>query len=949
MKKIYTQSFALFFLLSISYLAHSQVNRSIDGRNNNLANPEWGAANTPLSRFTNVGYSDGISAPGGVNRPNPRTISNELFAQVDFLNDPRGMSDFTWVFGQFLDHDITFVLDNEEDASIPIPAGDPQFDPFGTGQVQIGMHRSAVAPGTGTSTRNPRNHTNIITAFIDASAVYGSEIEHANWLRTFRDGKMKVSQGNMLPFNTFNGEFEGTIDPNAPHMDDPIGLTEKLFVAGDARANENPLLLAYHTLFVREHNRLCDELRIQNPSWNDEELYQYARKIVGGLLQCIVYNEWLPTMGVELPPYSGYNARVNPSATNVFSAAAFRMGHTLLNGNLLRLDSNGNPIGSGPIELRFAFFNPLLVMEDGIEPFLQGMAAQVQQGMDAKVIDDVRNFLFGPPGAGGMDLVAINIQRGRERGLADFNTIRQNSGLFRYTSFQQINSNPEVYQALENTYGNINDIDPWVGMLAEEPMENSLFGPTILRMMQIQFMLLREGDRYYFENDAALPAERKAAIRNTRMVDIIKRNTGISIMQENVFMADVPNHTCGAVTAIGNVSTVNNAPLEGMEVNLVDVSRDLSARTLADGSFTIENMIACNQYEVKVDANSNDWSQGVSTLDALRVNWHITNERSLASPYEQIAGDVDNSGSLTTSDVLEIRDLLLEKQGQFATEQPWRFVDADYVFNRPNNPLQEDFESIATTNRNYDDLEILGIKVGDTDNSVMTASNNATANLRVRHIPGNRSHQVEFYFDRTMNIQGLQFDLNYDKRRMRLIRVRTNLPGFGSDNLSFDPTTASLKTSWMNLNDYNGTTIPAGTAVATLSFVGNNVSPCYNISFSEEDMRAEIYEDGKAFNLVLDCDSNVANNSNRPAQLHQNDPNPFEEVTIVRFDLPERMTASLSFVSNRGQVLHTIERTFEAGENQVTINRSMLGNYRGAIFYYLKGEGVDLVKRMVVE
>ena len=90
------------------------------------------------------------------------------------------------------------------------------------------------------------------------------------------------------------------------------------------------------------------------------------------------------------------------------------------------------------------------------------MATQVEQDCDGKVVDDVRNFLFGPPqfGLGGLDLAAINIQRGRERGLADFNTIRTNLGLPAYTSFSEICSDPTVYGELQDLYNNdINNID----------------------------------------------------------------------------------------------------------------------------------------------------------------------------------------------------------------------------------------------------------------------------------------------------------------------------------------------------------------------------------------------------------------------------------------------------------------------------------------------------------
>ena len=105
---------------------------------------------------------------------------------------------------------------------------------------------------------------------------------------------------------------------DAPNMADDVGFAPRLFVAGDVRANENVLLTAYHTLFVREHNRLCEVLILQHPDWQDEQIYQHARKIVGGILQKITFDDWLPAIGVHLVPYAGYDATVDPAIINGF-------------------------------------------------------------------------------------------------------------------------------------------------------------------------------------------------------------------------------------------------------------------------------------------------------------------------------------------------------------------------------------------------------------------------------------------------------------------------------------------------------------------------------------------------------------------------------------------------------------------------------------------------------
>ena len=530
-----SRTYLLFSLLWLASIVQAQ-NRTYDGYGNNEANPHFGAVGSEFRYITPISFADGIKEPTGFERPNPREVSNVLFAQPDYIYDQHELSDFVWVFGQFIDHDITLVEDSDEPAFIPVPTCDPIFDPACMGQSMVMMMRTQHMEGSGTSTDNPRSYANEISAFIDGSAVYGSTEERALWLRSMTDGKLKVSEGNLLPFNTLNGEINGATDPHAPEMAQNDPSARRNFVAGDVRANENVMLLAMHTLFVREHNRICDQLKVRYPNGTDEQLYQKARKMIGGMIQSIVYNEWLPSMGVILDDYSGYDASINPSISNVFSAAGFRFGHTLLSRDILRMDDGCNTIAQGDMTLRDAFFKPNLLISSGLDPLVKGMSAQIQQALDSKVIDDVRNFLFGPPGLGfGLDLAAININRGRERGLMDYNGIRDALGIGKVKSFSEICEKPEDAQVINSLYSSVDDLDPWVGMLAEEHMPDAIFGETIMTIMKEQFRALRDGDRFYYLIDPALSSEEVEEIKNSRLSDIIRRNTQIEAIQNNVF------------------------------------------------------------------------------------------------------------------------------------------------------------------------------------------------------------------------------------------------------------------------------------------------------------------------------------------------------------------------------------------------------------------------------
>jgi len=533
--------FTLLTCFSLPYSANAQncnraFFRTIEGTCNNIEsnNENFGKADLPFLREIPAKYSsedifNGLAFP---NRPNPRTISNAIFSQTEDTGNTANLSSMVFTWAQFLDHDITLTNGSRlESAAIPLPPDEPSFN------LPIDFHRSAISAGTGVF--SPRNQDNLLTAWVDGSQVYGSDQHRADWLRTFVDGKLKMSTSNLLPFNTLNGEKDGTIDPNAPEMDNLDMGRAPHFVAGDARASEQPGLTTLHTLFVREHNRICDQL-IANGFQDDALIYQTARKQVGALIQSITYEQFLPALGVQLSTYQGYDNQLSPDIMNLFATAAYRLGHTMVTSELMLLNDDCSEARS-PLSLEQAFFNSNWIEEYNIDPIMKGLATQQQEEIDAKVIDGLRNFLFAIPqlpGTFGMDLAAINIQRGRDHGLPDYKTARQYFLNQNITNFNQINSDPVIAQQLATIYNNdINEVDLWVGLLAEEHLPNSNVGPTMHEILKEQFERIRDADFYYFENDPSFDATEKSAIQSTTLSDIIKRNTNLNDLATDVFFA----------------------------------------------------------------------------------------------------------------------------------------------------------------------------------------------------------------------------------------------------------------------------------------------------------------------------------------------------------------------------------------------------------------------------
>lgn len=551
---------------------HSKY-RSYDGTCNNFGHPTWGSSLSGFRRILFPIYENGFSEPVGWNKdvkyngfslPSARLVSTSIISTTDISQDIE-ISHMTMQWGQWLDHDLDHALPSVSSQTwdgvdckktcayaapcfpIEVPANDPRIN----NRRCIDFIRTSAVCGSGMTsvlfgTLQPREQINQLTSFIDASQVYGFEKSVAEDLRdlTNENGLLRVGA-------TFDGRkpLLPTIGVNG--MDCRRNLLESnrnCFVAGDIRANEQIGLAAMHTIWMREHNRIAVQLKVINPFWDGDRVFQEARKIVGAEIQFITYEHWLPiVLGPDgykqLGKFSQYDSNVNPSVSNVFATAALRFGHSMINPILHRYDENFETIPEGHLLLRHAFFSPWrLVDEGGVDPLLRGMFTT-----PAKLKTPTQNLnseltekLFHTAHAVALDLAAINIQRSRDHGIPPYTKWREFCNMTEVNDFDDLAdeiSDKSVRDKLKELYGSVDNIDVWVGGILEDQVDGGKVGPLFRCLLVEQFKRLRDGDRFWYENPTTFKPEQLQQIKETSLARVLCDNGDkIDTIGENVFL-----------------------------------------------------------------------------------------------------------------------------------------------------------------------------------------------------------------------------------------------------------------------------------------------------------------------------------------------------------------------------------------------------------------------------
>ncbi|OQR66314.1 hypothetical protein BIW11_05001, partial [Tropilaelaps mercedesae] len=524
--------------------------RSFSGHCNNVQNPNWGSSGSRYGRFLPPEYADNISEPrmqSSTGSPLPSARSVSLLIHSD-ANRPHPHVNVMFVaLAEFIALDLANT----------VPYMGPHYEPLNCCGVPLGLFhpecfpirvpfkdpthehraclqyiRSAPAVRSG-CTFGPREQINQATSFIDASPLYGNSEEEAASLRLFRGGELRTEK------RLDKTESAPRMAPGSPK----ICHGEFCFLAGDIRINENAALSSMHTLWLREHNRVARALASLNPHWGDYVLFEETRRIIIAEMQHIVYAEMLPTIiGSELmeryklrPLSSGYfenyNINLDPSTTNEAASVVLNFVISMMPGHLEYLDLH-NSTRRNRVEISKTFYASNEVRSHTNE-FVLGMLAQHAQAGDEYISVEMTktqtiNTTLHQPSP---DTVSAIIQRGRDHGVPGYTAFRRFCGLTpplqRFEDMATIIT-PETVKKLAFLYQTVDDVDLFVGGLAETPLEGAVIGPTFACLLALQFQISKYGDRFYYENDlppSKLSKEQLAQIRRTSLARLICDNS----------------------------------------------------------------------------------------------------------------------------------------------------------------------------------------------------------------------------------------------------------------------------------------------------------------------------------------------------------------------------------------------------------------------------------------
>jgi len=373
-----------------------------------------------------------------------------------------------------------------------------------------------------------------------------------------------------------------------------------------------------------------------------------------------------------------------------------------------------------------------------------------------------------------------------------------------------------------------------------------------------------------------------------------------------------------------------------------------------DGEITFEDLPLGQPLEVTPYRDINQLN-GVSTYDLLLIQRYLLGKYLMPSPYRLIAADVNNSGNVSISDIIELRRMIITPGLKFSNNTSWRYVDASYVFPNPYKPFgfpeTVSFPALELNNT----AQFIGVKIGDVSGNMYSDGlqdvelRNTVGTLRFviadRMLAAGEEYTVAVRAEQFRGIQGYQYTLDFDAKALDFVGLNTHWADLSTEHFGLTKVDDGfLATSW---NGSEGVTLNDDEVLYSVTFrakVATRLSQALKVS--SRVTQAEAYDaEDELLDVQFRFEEDVL--TGFEFELYQNEPNPFRDLTIIGFNLPERSTATLKVYDVTGRVLKVVSGEFARGYNTINLTRAELQS-QGMLIYQLDTSTHSATKRMIL-
>jgi hypothetical protein len=408
----------------------------------------------------------------------------------------------------------------------------------------------------------------------------------------------------------------------------------------------------------------------------------------------------------------------------------------------------------------------------------------------------------------------------------------------------------------------------------------------------------------------------------------------------------------------GNVVTEKNELIDEVMVTLTDMNSEETRQNMTNdaGRYEFDNLNFYQPYEVSPLLDVNPLN-GVSTLDLVLIQRHILGLDIMTSPYKLLASDINKSKTISASDLVELRKLILGLSPKFAQSASWMFVPRTWEFIDFANPFDVDnkyyIEQLLSDKM---DMDFVGIKMGDVNES-------AIVNLNKKQDDQSRNGKVKLYVENTIlrsneptfipvyanfdkDIYGLQFNMNVNSN-IEILSLKSGVIRIEESNFSI----AESNNVNVSIDTPYGANISTGEVLFYVEINATSSDDLSSMVISSDFISAEVYTTSlEVFALNLDI-NNVGNNDEEAVYtntLFQNVPNPFSDITTVSFNAENDGKIELSVMDISGKVIYQTNNNYSKGQHQVVITKDQLNGIAGVYYIQMKSNHVTSTKKMIM-